>query len=180
MNAFDRFLLALYSLFITVLACLFSAVMLGWPAPLFFLRDLFYPGRPEVFWPLMVIVILVGIRLFWTSLYKPQKKQQHVVLSENALGQVNVSMIAIHDLVDKVVSRVQGVREVSSQLVTLPDGVGVKIQASVTPDVNVPTVSSEIQNLVKDKLLDITGLLVNNVEVHVDSITPTVKKQRVE
>jgi uncharacterized alkaline shock family protein YloU len=153
--------------------------MLGWPAPLFLLRDIFYPGRPEVFWPLMVVIILVGIRLFWASLYKPQKKLQHVVLSENALGQVNVSMIAIHDLVDKVVSRVQGVREVSSQLVTLPDGVGVKIQASVTPDINVPNVSSEIQNAVKAKLHDITGLLVNNVEVHINSIT-TVKKQRVE
>lgn len=179
MNAFDRLLLAVYSLFITVLACLFSAIMLGWPAPLFFLRDLFYPGRPEVFWPLMVIIILAGIRLFWANLYKPQKKQQHVVLSENALGQVNVSLIAIHDLVDKVAGKVQGVREVSSQLVTLPDGVGIKIQASVTPDINVPNVSSEIQNAVKNKLLDITGLLVSNVEVHVDSIT-TVKKQRVE
>lgn len=178
MNAFDRILLALYSLFITLLFCLFSAVMLGWPAPLFFLRDVFYPGRPEVFWPLMAVVILVGIRLFWASLYKPQPKQQHVVLSENALGQVNVSLSAVQDLVDKVAGRVHGVKEVSSSLLSVPDGVGIKIRASVTPEINVPGVSAEIQKSVKDKVLEITGLQVNNVEVHVDSIS--VKKARVE
>jgi hypothetical protein len=54
-NPFDRFILAVYSLFISVLFILFSAVMLGWPAPWILLRDVFYPGRPEVFWPVMAV-----------------------------------------------------------------------------------------------------------------------------
>jgi hypothetical protein len=177
-NIFDRLLLAVYTLFVTVLAGLFSAVMLGWPAPLFLLRDVFYPGRPEVFWPLMAVIILVGIRLFWASLSKPQKKQQHVVLSENALGQVNVAVIAVEELVNKVTGRVPGVKEVSSQMLLSPEGVGIKIQASVSPEINVPNVSAEIQNAVKEKVSEIFGLAVNNVEVHIESIT--VKKQRVE
>ena len=178
MNLFDRFLLAVYSLFVTVLAGLFSAVMLGWPAPLFLLRDVFYPGRPEVFWPLMAVIILIGIRLFWANLSKPQKKLQHVVLSENAMGQVNVAVSAVEELVNKVTGRVHGVKEVSSQMLSSPAGVGIKIQASVSPEINVPNVSAEIQNAVKEKASEIFGLAVNNVEVHIESIA--VKKQRVE
>ncbi|MFX4260970.1 alkaline shock response membrane anchor protein AmaP [Pelotomaculum propionicicum] len=178
MNPFDRFLLAVYSLFITVLFILFSAVMLGWPAPLILLRDLFYPGRPEVFWPVMVVVILIGARLFWVSLYKPQKKSQHVVLAENALGQVNLSLSAVEDLSNKVAGKIHGVREVSSQIIEVPQGVGLKIQASVTPDINVPSASAEVQNTIKEKVFEITGLQVSSVEVHIQSISVT--KPRVE
>lgn len=178
MNPFDRFILALYSLFITVLFILFSAVMLGWPAPLILLRDVFYPGRPEVFWPIMVVVILIGARLFWVSLYKPQRKTHHVVLAENALGQVNLSLSAVEDLSNKVAGKIHGVREVSSQMVEVPQGVGLKIRASVTPDINVPSASAEIQSTIKEKIFDITGLTVSSVEVHIDSISAT--KPRVE
>jgi uncharacterized alkaline shock family protein YloU len=177
-NLFDRFLLAVYTLFVTVIAGLFSAVMLGWPAPLFLLRDVFYPGRPEVFWPLMAVLILAGIRLFWASMSKPQKKLQHVVLSENAMGQVNVAVSAVEELVNKVTGRIHGVKEVSSQMLSSPEGVGIKIQASVSPEINVPNVSSEIQNAVREKTSEIFGLAVNNVAVHIESIA--VKKQRVE
>ncbi len=178
MNPFDRFILAIYSLFITVLFILFSAVMLGWPAPLFLLRDVFYPGRPEVFWPIMVVVILIGGRLFWVSLYKPQRKTHHVVLAENALGQVNLSLSAVEDLSNKVAGKIHGVREVNSQMVEVSQGVGLKIRASVTPDINVPSASAEIQSTIKEKVFDITGLTVSSVEVHIDSISAT--KPRVE
>lgn len=178
MNPFDRFILAVYSLFISVLFILFSAVMLGWPAPLILLRDVFYPGRPEVFWPVMAVVILIGARLFWVSIYRPQKKPHHVVLAENALGQVNLSLSAVEDLSNKVAGKIHGVREVSSQMVEVPQGVGLKIQASVTPDINVPSASAEIQNMIKEKVFEITGLQVNSVEVHIQSIS--VKKPRVE
>lgn len=177
-NPFDRVIFTVYSLFITLLFILFSAVMLGWSAPWSLLRDVFYPGRPEVFWPLMVVVILIGIRLFWVSIYRHKKNSHHVVLSENALGQVNLSLSAVEDLANKVAGKIQGVREISSRMVEVPLGVGLKIQASVTPDINVPNASAEIQNMIKEKVFEITGLQVSSVEVHIQSISVT--KPRVE
>lgn len=176
MVPFDRILLALYSLFFTVLFILFSAVMLGWPVPLFLLKDIFYPGRPEIFWPLMLILILAGGRLFWSSLHKPRGK--HVVLTESALGQIKVSLHALEDLVEKVAAQINGVREVSSQMFAVPEGVGIKIKASVTPDINVPAVSAEVQNLVKERVFEVTGLSVNTIKVTIESIS--AKKPRVE
>ncbi len=176
MVLFDRILLAVYSLFFTVVFILFSAVMLGWPVPLFLLKDVFYPGRPEIFWPLMVILVLVGGRLFWSSLHKPRGR--HVVLTESALGEIKVSLHAIEDLVEKVAAQINGVREVNSQLVAVPQGVGIKIKASVTPDVNVPAVSVEVQNLVKERVFEVTGLSVSSIKVAIESIS--AKKPRVE
>lgn len=176
MGPLDRALLAVYSVFFTVLFTLFAAVMLGWAAPLYLLRDLFNPARQELFWPLIVIVILSGIRLFWISLVKPGNK--HVVLAENSLGQVKVSFQAIESLVEKVVSQFNGVREVKPRIIAVPHGVGIQVRASVTPDINVPEVSREIQSRIKERILEVTGITVNTVKVTVENIS--VNKPRVE
>lgn len=176
MGHFDRALLAVYSFFLTVLFALFAAVMLGWPAPIFLLRDVFYPSRPEVFWPLMVLLILAGGRLFWISLRKPRGK--HVVLAESALGQIRVSLQAVENLVEKVVSQINGVREVKSRMVSVPQGIGIQVRAAVTPDVNVPEVSVEIQNRIKEQVFAVTGLSVNTVRVSIENIS--AQKPRVE
>ncbi len=176
MVPFDRALLAVYTLFITVLSALFAAVMLGWPAPLYVLRDIFYPGRPEVFWTLIVALILAGVRLFWLSLVKPRGR--HVVLVEGALGEIRVSLRAVEDMVDKEVSLMDGVKEVKSRMVAVSQGVGIRLRASVTPDVNVPSISTDIQNRVKKKVFEVTGLTVNNIKVSIDNIS--AKKPRVE
>lgn len=177
MGPFDRALLAIYTFFISLVFILFSAVMLGWPEPLGFLRDLFYPGTPQVFWPVMAFLILAGARLFRVSLARSQKGR-YVVLAESAMGQVRVSLTAIQNLVDKVVGQISGVREVKSRIVQVPQGVGIQVRVEVTPDVSVPSLSGDIQCLVKERVLEVTGISVNSVRVLVENIT--AQKPRVE
>ena len=178
MSPFDRVIFTIYSIFITLSLILFSSVALGWKAPADLLRYVFHPGRPEVFWTLGAIVVLISIRLFWVSIFGAGKGGRHVVLAENALGQVNLSLSAVEDLANKVAGRIHGVREINSRIFGTPQGVGLKVRASVTPDINVPDVSTEMQNMIKEKVFEITGLQVSLVEVHIQSIS--VKKPRVE
>jgi len=175
---FDRALLAVYTFFLTVVFVLFSAVMLGWSTPQFLLRDLFYPGRPEVFWPLMIILILAGARLFWIGINKPDRGGRYVILTEGAMGQIRVSIQAMENLVVKVVAQVNGVREVKPRIVSVSQGVGVQIRAVVTPDINIPDTSEKIQNLVREKVFEVTGVTVNTVKVTIDNIS--AQKPRVE
>lgn len=178
MGPFDRVLLAVYALFITLAVILVAAVMLGWPVPQFLLGHLFYPGRPEVFWPLLVVLVLAGIRLFWLSIIKPDRGGRYVVLTESAMGQTRVSIQAMENLAVKVVSQINGVREVKSRIVTVTQGVGIQIQAVVTPDINIPEVSENIQNLVKERVLAVTGVTVKSVAVTIKNIS--AQKPRVE
>ncbi len=178
MSSFDRVLLTVYTIFITILIGIFSAIMLGSTAPLSLIGDFLYPGRPEIFIPLAAFAILAGIRLFWISLYKPKANTKHVVLAEGAMGQVKVAISAIENLVEKLVSKIDGVREVTSKMFETQQGVGIDVRASVTPDLNVPAVSDEIQNRVKDRVYEVTGLTVSTVKVSIENIS--AKKPRVE
>ncbi|OPY57534.1 MAG: hypothetical protein A4E55_01587 [Pelotomaculum sp. PtaU1.Bin035] len=178
MGPFDRALLTVYTFFFTVVLVLFSAVMLGWTAPQFLLSELFYPGRPEMFWPLMVILILAGAKLFWTGINKPVKGGKHVVLTESALGQVRVSLKAVENLVEKVVSQVDGIREVKPRIVSIPQGVGIHVCATVTPEINVPEVSLEVQNQVKERVFEVTGISISTVKVSIENIS--ARRPRVE
>jgi len=177
LGPFDRFLLGVYAFFITVVFVLFSAVMLGWTAPLFLLKEMFYPGQPEIFWPFMALVILAGLRLLWVSLFG-KSRGRHVVLTESSLGQVNVSLQAIESLVEKIVSQFSGVREVKPNIIQVPQGIGIKVRVAVTPDVNLPQLSEEIQNRVKSRVMEVTGITVNTIKIMVENIS--VHKPRVE
>ncbi|VFU13412.1 conserved hypothetical protein [anaerobic digester metagenome] len=55
---------------------------------------------------------------------------------------------------------------------------GIQVRASVTPDVNVPEVSREIQNRIKERILEVTGITVNTVKISVENIS--LNKPRVE
>lgn len=176
MGPFDRILLAVYTIIITFLAAAFAGVMLGWPAPMFVLRDIVYQERADIFWPLMIMLILAGVRLFWVSVRRPEGK--HVVLAESAMGQIKVSLQAIENLVEKVVLQISGVKEVKPRIILVPQGVGIRVKVSVTPDVSVPDVSVEIQNKIKERVLEVTGIVISTVRVSVENIT--AHKTRVE
>lgn len=168
MGPFDRALLAVYSFFLSAIFILFSAIMLGWTAPVVFLRELFYPGRPEVFWPLMAVLVLAGARLFWVSLGKKQEK--YVELDENSMGNVRIAIAAIESLVEKVVTQISGVRELKSRITAAPQGVNIQLRVVVTPEVNFPQLSGEIQRLVTERVTEVTGIAVNSVRVFVENI----------
>jgi len=175
---FDRALLAVYTFFLTAIFVLFSAVMLGWTTPQFLLRDLFYPGQPEVFWTLMAILILAGARLFWIGVSRSDRVGRYVLLTESAAGQIRVSIKAIENLTVKVVSQVNGVKEVKPRVVAVSQGVGIQLRAVVTPDINIPEVSEKIQTLVKEKVFEVTGIAVSTVKVSIEDIS--AHKPRVE
>lgn len=181
MGYLDRVLLALYALFLTVFFVMIAAVMAGWPAPLFVLRDLFYPERPELFWPLIAALILAGGRLFWVSVAGSSgKRVKHVVLAEREAGQVTMSVLAVENLVEKLASQVDGVKEVKPRLFRKGERTGVRLKVAVSPDISIPEVSREVQNRVKEKVLEVTGLDIGVVSVYVESIAQQQQKARVE
>ena len=179
MSAFDRFLLALYTIFITALFVLSALVMLGWTVPMYFLREAINAAGPGVFWSLVAVIVVIGLRLLWVSLRPSKtKKSSYVVLREGALGQVNLSLQAIESLVEKVVAQMSGVKEVKPSVMTVPDGIGISIKVAVTPDVNMPQLTEEMQNKVKSRIYEVTGLTINTIKVVIENIS--VHKPRVE
>lgn len=81
-------------------------------------------------------------------------------------------------MVSKVVANFTGVREVRPKVIPQPEGIAVQVKLVTVPSVSIPEISQEIQQQVKDKVLEVTGINVSSVRVLVENITTA--KPRVE
>lgn len=176
MGPFDRGLTALYSLVVSAFVVAALLELFGYLPPLDGPHALPEEYRDATAAGLGVL-LLVGLRLLWASVRRG-RRERHAVVEDNALGQVRVALTAIENLINKVVSQVPGVREVHSRVVGDPNGVAIRIRATVTPEINIPETSKEIQQQVQDRVKAVTGITAASVRILIDNITTV--KPRVE
>ena len=176
MRPFDRGLLIIYSLALTLSFLIAIPVLAGLvnqnELSVYYSRFL---QQPVLSFVLLGLLIIIGGRLFWVSV-RPTREQ--AVVHEGALGRIRIALTAIESLVEKVVSQNSGVREVKASVFTHPQGIGIRIRAAVTPDICIPEISGVIQEQVKERVLAVTGIAVQQVDILVHSIS--AHKQRVE
>jgi uncharacterized alkaline shock family protein YloU len=177
LRPFDRFLLFLYTFILTVLFIAAVPFLAGWlridqnqPQQLLQIIQ-----QPAVIFLLLGLFIVAGIRLLWVDI-RPARKQ--AVVYESKLGNVHIALTAIESLAEKVVSQNNGVREVEARVFNRPQGIDIQIKAAVTPDTSIPEVSDAVQEQVKQRVLSVTGITVQQVEFLVHSISAS--KLRVE
>lgn len=175
---FDRGLLTVYTVVIFVLSVLAILVFSGWWAQsVNILIDIPHtPMGSPVLWTIVGVLLLASLRLLYVSLRG--SNEQRAVVHEYTLGQVRITIPAMEGLVKKVTYQIDGVREVKPRIITTKDGVNITIRVAVAPDINIPDISKQIQHKVKDYLLEITGISVQNVKVLVENIS--TNRQRVE
>jgi len=154
-----------------------AALFAGWQEPFNeLMREAALPEQQEILWALTGLYVLIGARLFWKGLVIERKKQ--AVVQDGELGDVRVSLPAIESLAEKVVSPIKGVRDVRARVVTAPQGINMHMNITVSPDINVPALSKDIQQQVRDSVLNVAGIAVHEVRVAVESFTS--RKNRVE
>ncbi|MFZ5633648.1 MAG: alkaline shock response membrane anchor protein AmaP [Bacillota bacterium] len=176
MNPFDRGLMVLYALAGTLTVLVLGAALAGWAWPVYLLRNVAeMPGFIETSYALLVIFFLAGIRLAWQGL---RSEKRHAVVQEGPLGQVRIALAAIESLVEKVVLDQKGVKEAKAAVEAVPTGLGIRVRASVVPDINIPRVSEILQNTVREKVLEVAGIEVKDIRISVDHIS--AQKLRVE
>jgi len=178
MSPFDRVLLICYTLLVTFFGLLLLFIISGWwQQPVYFLlrsTDAFQWQQYISF--LIGVLLLVGLRLLWVSLTR--SRSGRVVVHDYKLGQVRISLVAVENLVKKVVYQVHGVKDVKPHVVETRGGMGLHIRAIVAPDISIPEVSKEIQQRVQAYILDTTGIAVNDIKIIVENISTT--RPRVE
>ncbi len=178
MSLFDRGLLAVYALIVTVLLIAAVPVLMGWwSEPLdILLRVPFVSDDSAVLWVAMAALILAGLRLLYAAV-RPIGEQRSVV-HEFSLGEVHITLPAIEELVKKAAYQIEGVRDIKPRITSSKAGIGIAIRATVTPDINIPEVSKKIQHHVKDYIFEVTGISVHSVKVMVENIS--TNRPRVE
>ena len=78
-------------------------------------------------------------------------------------------------LVQNSISRIVGIRSSKITVRFIEDIVSINIKGQVSPDINIPAVTMDIQNTVKDTIESHTGISVNQVNVDILSISSPMK-----
>ena len=179
MGIIDRIILSLYTLLLAFLSLgvillslrLISLDLLG--TSLHYVYGQWEAGL------LGAVFFLISIRLMIAGLRSRHDKD--TIVHHNDLGDVHITLSAVENLIEKTARHTRGVRGVKPSAKREAQQLQVGIRAIVSPESNVPAVSTEIQRRVYDHIKNTVGIELVDVRVLVEDISNDFKiKQRVE
>jgi uncharacterized alkaline shock family protein YloU len=127
-----------------------------------------------VAWPVLVALgaggLLLGLILLSLALRSPKEKTPESVIQVSEHGEIRIAVIAIENMVLRVIQQNKGVRDVGRRAVYTPQGLLIQVRVRVFPDLELPGLISELQGKVKGYIEEITGIPVVEVKVLVENI----------
>ena len=173
MNTLERALMALYSVFIIIVAVCIVAISIQ---PYFFKLASNYIASDAGKIVTIVIGLLLLILGFKTLVDSfSRKKPTLASIQTTDLGTVNITITALEHLVSKAAKQVKEVKEIKPNVKPLPDGIAIHLNASVSTESNLPFVTRELQDTVKGYIEQIAGINVLEVKVLVNYISQETK-----
>ena len=123
----------------------------------------------------LIIMFVISLLLFISSfsfLISGIKsgKDKKAVSKHTNIGEIKISVNSIENIALNASKKINGVRDTRANVTKLGESVSVTIRVIVMPDVNIPTLSEDIQARVKRSVEESSGVAVNDVKVVVDSI----------
>ncbi|MBF0386106.1 MAG: alkaline shock response membrane anchor protein AmaP [Candidatus Omnitrophica bacterium] len=110
----------------------------------------------------MVIGILGGVILFMNflfyQLYSVNIHRDKVIAFDNPAGRVSVSLVALEDLIKRMLYRTEEIKEVKASIRATRKGLLSKIKLALKAEVNIPDLTARVQDMVRGKIQDIIGL----------------------
>ena len=123
-------------------------------------------------------IILGGIALImlvknfvYAQAISDRKQREKTIAFDNPSGRVTVSLMAMEDLVRRVALRSPEVKDIKTNIIANKRGLDVSARLTLKSDVNIPDITSQLQETIKRKIQDTIGLEEPvNVRMHVMKI----------
>lgn len=175
MNSIWRLLLFVYNLLLIILSGLLIAAAIGRPEPLNYIELALSTTQNRIITGVVgVILLILGIYVFISTI-KLQPRVRSVEVDRSLVGEVSITIPAIKILIMKAVKKVEGIKDIKPVVNNGRDGLEVYLHMMINPDVSVPELSKNVQDVVRKHLEDIGGLKVAEVKVLVDDLSPGFK-----
>jgi len=141
------------------------------------LSFMYFDTIARIFFAFVALVFLLTNHIFWGAISGIQQKGKTIAF-DNPSGRVTVSLTAMEDLIRRVISRVPEVKEVRSSITAGKKGLEIIARLVLNTDVNIPEMTSNLQELVKRKIQDTIGIEETIiVKVDVVKIIPSAKSR---
>ena len=165
-----RLVLFIYNLLLLGLAGVAVIAAAGRPEPLEYIKlGLSTPQNRVVVGTLAILLIVIALLLLFAGLKSPAiRKNDSVIINSELNGQVSITVPAIKLIIMKAVKKVEGVKDIKPSVSSSEEGLVVYLHMMINPEHNVPEMSKNLQQVVKQYLEEIGGLQVSQVKVLVD------------
>lgn len=131
-----------------------------------------------------LILVLVSLKIIFTSRRKPKNGKDGLVL-ENSSGKLIISKESLDNLIFNAAKDIPGAENISSKTyLDLEQNLRVFVTVSITGDVSIKEVSTELQSKIKSAIKQTADLEVSEVNVKIKNIvnkkTRKIKDKYVE
>ncbi|MCI8335759.1 MAG: alkaline shock response membrane anchor protein AmaP [Peptococcaceae bacterium] len=167
MRLIDKLLFLLLALCFTALGILMIYSVLNAQMVIDVVADLLLHSQ----WLVVIagaVIAFIGIFLVLNMLFT--KKEKIAKVSGNDIGQVTMSMEAIQSMINRTVSNIGGIKEVTPKLKIVGDKVAICLHITVQSDMIVPELGTTIQKAVKEDLETMAGVSIAEIKVLVSSV----------
>lgn len=173
-----RAFFAVVGLIAVVGGLLFALVTLGaFPGTVFLGTNFAYLVNNYTYTALGLLVLVVGVLLFTLALSgrgithrEAQTKDGGSIVSFTEIGEVRISFKAVEGMVLAAARKVSGIREVTTRIDAVEQGLIIYMRVKTIPDIPIPGLAGELQTKVRDYVQEISGSTISEVKVLVENI----------
>lgn len=117
----------------------------------------------------IALFLLVSAGVFLIAGIRTNRDKKAVSKYTN-IGEVKISLNSIENIALSVANQMSSIKDLKAFVAKMDDNVSITIKGSVLPDVNIPLVSSELQEKVKNAVEENSGIGVADVRVFIEDI----------
>ena len=111
-----------------------------------------------------LVLIVVGLLLLIVEL-RPERRTRSITVREDGLGIVTVRAESVRDLIAYTTAHMPEVLQIQPEIDSTSRGLQIRCRAALSPEANIPQVSTELQSRVKEAVEQHLGMKVANVAV---------------
>lgn len=118
---------------------------------------------------IIALFLLISAILFFMAGFRTNRDKKAVSKYTN-IGEVKISLNSIENIALNVASEMSSIKDLKAFVSKADDNVSITIRGAVLPDVNIPLVSGELQEKVKNAVEENSGIGVAEVRVFIEGI----------
>ena len=123
-----------------------------------------------------ILLLLASIRFIVISVKTNGKRSKDsYIIQRTDHGEINISQDTIIGLAQSVADKFTGVRNVRTNVNIFEGQLFIDLRGEVTPEINIPETTQELQNKVKEHVESCTGVNVNEVRIIITNVTAPVR-----
>ncbi len=123
-----------------------------------------------------VLLLLASIRFIVISVKRNGEKfKDTYIVQRTDHGEINISSETIVGLVQSVADNFTGVRNIKTKVDILEGQLFIDLKGEVSPEINIPETTKELQDKVKEHVEACTGVNVNEIRVIISNVTTPIR-----